>query len=286
MDQHTVSAGPIDLAVTEAGRGDPVIFVHGFPELAYSWRHQLPALADAGFRAIAYDQRGYGASGKPTEVEEYRLTKLVDDLFALADAVGIETFDLVGHDWGGIVAWSAAVMRPERLSTVTSLNVPYRGWCCGFPSISFIEENLQDRFGYVLAFQPIGVAEERFAADPAGWLRRSYESVAGRPDFQTDAEFATYVEAFTAGGMFGPINAYRNIDRNAADVAALADAEITMPALMITVDRDPVLPPQLAEGMERWIPDLRREHITRCGHWTQQEQPELVNELLIDFLRS
>lgn len=286
MDTYPVDVSGATLAVAEEGRGDPVVFVHGFPELAFSWRHQLPALAEAGFRAIAYDQRGYGGSSKPEAVDDYRLTTLVGDVVALADALDLETFHLVGHDWGSIVAWTTAVMHPERVETITSLNVPYRGWCCGFPTTEVIAERLSNRFGYVLSFQAVGETEARFAADPDAWLRRMYQGVAGRPDFMTEAEFAVYRDAFAAGGLFGPLAFYRNIDRNAADVAHLADAEVTMPALMVTADADPVLPASLADGMERWVPNLRVDHIEACGHWTQQEQPELVSELLIDFLRS
>jgi pimeloyl-ACP methyl ester carboxylesterase len=284
MAQHTVAVGDISLAVTEEGGGAPVILVHGFPELAYSWRHQLPALAEAGLRAIAYDQRGYGGSSKPEEVTDYRLLELVGDLFGLADALEIERFHLVGHDWGSIVAWSAAVIHPERISTLTSLNVPYRGWCCAFPTVQVIDERLRDRFAYVLSFQDVGAAEERFAAGPERWLRRSYQGVAADPEFQTSDEFSVYLDAFVAGGMFGPLSYYRNIDRNIADVSHLAGATVAAPTLMITADLDPVLPASLVDGMERWVPDLTVKAVTDCGHWTQQEQPEQVNGHLIEFL--
>jgi pimeloyl-ACP methyl ester carboxylesterase len=283
MATHTVAAGDVSLAITEEGEGDPVILIHGFPELAYSWRHQLPALAGAGFRAIAYDQRGYGGSSKPEDVDAYCLLALVDDLFGLADAVAVDRFHLVGHDWGSIVAWSAAVIRPERVATLTSLNVPYRGWCCGFPTLRVIEEQLRDRFAYVLSFQHAG-AEARFQAAPERWLRRSYQGVAADPGFMSDDEFGVYLDAFTTGGMFGPLAYYRNIDRNVSDVAYLADATITMPTLMITADRDPILPAALVHGMERWVPDLTVRAVTDSGHWTQQEQPEQVNAHLVEFL--
>ena len=285
MATHTVLVGEVSLAVTEMGEGEPVILVHGFPELAYSWRHQLPALAGFGFRAVAYDQRGYGGSTKPEKVTDYRLMELVGDLFGLADSLGIERFHLVAHDWGSIVAWTGAVVQPDRLITLTSLNVPYRGWCCGFPTLQVIEERLRDRFAYVLSFQETGVAEERFAAAPERWLRRSYQGVAADPDFMSDDESRVYLDAFVAGGMFGPLSYYRNIDRNAADVAHMADATVDVRTLMITADRDPVLPAALAEGMERWVPDLTVRAVTGSGHWTQQEQPGQVNDHLLAFLR-
>ena len=279
-----VDANGIQLAVTEAGEGEPVVLVHGFPELAFSWRYQLPALADAGLRVIAYDQRGYGDSSKPESIEDYAITALVDDLIGLLDAEEFDSAALVGHDWGSIVVWSAAVMFPERVSKVVSLNVPYRGWCTGFPSTEYIKEHLVDRFGYVLYFQETDRVEKAFAADPARWLKRSYRGVTANTEFQDDDEFAVYVDAFTAGGITGPVNYYRNIDANIEATAHLKDAAVSQPTLMVTTDYDPILPASLAEGMDRWVPDLRIAHIENCGHWTQQEQPDRVNELLVGFL--
>ena len=285
MESTIKVANGIDLAVTEEGMGDPVVLIHGFPELAYSWRHQLPALADAGFRAIAYDQRGYGGSSKPTTIEAYGLTNLVADVIGLLDVLEIERAILVGHDWGSIVVWTAALMYPDRVEKVVSLNVPYRGWCAGFPTIEFMAEHLADRFGYVLTFQEQGVTEEAFESDPYAWLRTIYSSIAADKDFMSGDDFAVYRDSFVEGGIFGPLGPYRNIDANAAATEYLANAPITQPTLMITADRDPILPPSLAEGMERWVADLTVVGIEHCGHWTQQEQPEHVNAALIDFLR-
>ncbi|CAN5286146.1 alpha/beta hydrolase [soil metagenome] len=280
---RTVTVGEVDLAVYEQGDGDPVVLVHGFPELAHSWRHQLPAIAGAGYRAIAYDLRGFGGSGRPGSVEAYRLTELVGDLVGLLDALHLDRAILVGHDWGSIVVWSAAVMAPDRVRAVVSLNVPYRGWCCGFPATATIEAGMMDRFGYVIGFQGTE-AERRFAADPTRWLQRTYARVAGGDGFMSEAEFAVYLDAFVAGGITAPLNLYRNIDRNVADAAPFAHASVAVPTLMIITDADPVLPAPLADGMQRWVPDLRTELITGCGHWTQQERPDEVNRLLIGFL--
>jgi pimeloyl-ACP methyl ester carboxylesterase len=281
-----VEANGIELAVTEAGDGPPVVLVHGFPELAYSWRNQIPALAAAGLHAIAYDHRGYGGSSKPEAVEDYALTTLVGDLIGLLDSEGIDQTALVGHDWGSIVVWTTALMHPDRVSTVVSLNVPYRGWCSGFPSIDYMtkDETLRNRFGYVLYFQEVGRAEKAFARSPSDWLRRSYLGITADTEFQSDEEFAVYVEAFTEGGIAGPINYYRNIDANLEATAHLKDAPVTQPTLMVTAEFDPVLPASLAEGMERWVPDLTVAHVEGSGHWTQQEQPDRVNELLTGFL--
>lgn len=275
----------VELAVTEEGAGDPVVFIHGFPELAYSWRHQIPALAGAGFRAIAYDQRGYGGSSKPDTVEAYGLINLVADAIGLLDVLEIDRATLVGHDWGSIVVWTAALMHPDRVENVVSLNVPYRGWCAGFPTIEFIKEHLADRFGYVLTFQEEGVTESVFAVDPDTWLRTIFSSIAADKDFMGDEDFAVYRNGFVDGGLFGPLGPYRNIDANAVATEHLANAPITQPTLMITADRDPILPPSLTEGMERWVADLTIAGIEHSGHWTQQEQPDHVNAALVDFLR-
>lgn len=279
-----VPANGIHLAVAEAGSGYPVVLLHGFPELAFSWRHQLPALAAAGFHAIAPDLRGYGASDKPGAVESYRLENLVADVVGLVDELGFERIALVGHDWGSIVAWTMAILHPGRVERLVSLNVPYRGHCNSFPSTAYIEEHLSDRFGYVLMLQQPGVAEAWFASDPAGKLGAMYRGAAAEPGFLSDEEFQTYLDAFMSGGITGPANFYRNIDRNERDTAALADAPITMPTLMVAADRDPVLPAALTNGMERWVPDLRVRIIENCGHWTQQEQPAALNEVLVEFL--
>jgi pimeloyl-ACP methyl ester carboxylesterase len=279
-----VATNGIELAVAAAGAGDPVVLLHGFPELAFSWRYQLPALADAGFHAIAPDLRGYGASDKPDEIEAYGLLTLVDDVIGLIDAFGYEKVSLVAHDWGAIIAWTAALTHPDRIERLVSLNVPYRGWCSAFPTTDYITEHLRDRFGYVLMLQEPGVAEAWFAADPRERLRGFYQSATANPDFLSAPDFEVFLSAFTAGTITGPANYYRNIDANHAATAHLANAPVTVPTMMVMADADPVLPPGLTDGMERWVPDLRIEMVEQCGHWTQQEHPATVNQLLVDFL--
>lgn len=274
----------IELAFDDVGKGRPIILIHGFPETRFSWRHQVPALVQAGHRVVAIDCRGYGASAKPEAVEAYALELVVEDIMALAEAESLERPVLVGHDWGSILAWTAAVLHPEAFAAVASLNVPYRGWCVGFPTISFIEEHLSDRFGYVVYFQREGQAEASFAKDPADWLRRTYTSLALRDDFLEAAELEVFVKAFTAGGIAGPLNYYRNIDRNHEALARFENAPIEIPALMVVADADPVLPASLVEGMDRWIPDLTVAPISSSGHWVQQEQPAQVNAALVTFL--
>jgi pimeloyl-ACP methyl ester carboxylesterase len=281
---RSIETNGVTLAVDDQGAGDAVVLLHGFPELAYSWRHQIPALVDAGYRAIAFDQRGYGGSSKPGSVDEYSLSHLVGDVVGLLDRLGIETATIVGHDWGSIVAWTTALVYPERVARVVSLNVPYRGACIGFPTTDVLREHLADRFGYVLMFQEVGVVEAIFQADPETWLKGVYAPLAVDKNFLTDDEFSVFADAFMAGGIAGPVNWYRNIDDNAAKYAEYLDASIPQPTLMIAADSDPVLPVNLTDGMDRWISDLTTVVIEGSGHWTQQEQPDAVNDVLINWL--
>lgn len=279
-----IETNGVSLAVDDEGAGDPIVLIHGFPELAYSWRYQIPALVGAGYRAIAFDQRGYGDSSKPDDVSDYTLTLLVDDVIGILNALEIESATVVGHDWGSIVAWSTAVTHPERVSRVVSLNVPYRGSCVGFPTTEVIREQLADRFGYVLMFQEEGVVESLFDADPRAWLKGAFDMVAGNKDFLRDHEFDYFLNAFESGGITGPVNFYRNIDANNEAFSQYLQAPITQPTLMIAADADPVLPLSLAEGMERWVPHLTTVTIADSGHWTQQEQPGAVTGALLDWL--
>lgn len=279
-----IETNRVTLAVDDEGAGDAIVMLHGFPELAYSWRYQIPALVGAGYRAIAFDQRGYGDSSKPTEIEDYSLQNLVADVIGVLDASEIEAATLVGHDWGSIVAWTTAITHPDRVSRVASLNVPYRGACVGFPTTDVIREQLADRFGYVLMFQDEGVVEAMFEADPAAWLSSVYSPIAANKDFLADRDFAAFVDAFSKGGIKGPVSWYRNIDTNAAHYSKYLDAPITQPTLMIVPDGDPVLPVSLSRGMDRWIPQLTTVTIRDSGHWTQQEQPAAVTAALLDWL--
>ncbi len=284
--KQTIATNGIRLSVTDGGAGSPVVLCHGFPELAFSWRHQIPALSAAGLRPIVPDLRGYGDSDKPEDVAEYGLLTLVADVVGLLDELDIEKAALVGHDWGSIITWTTTVLHPERVSKLVSLNVPYRGWCAAFPPISYIREHLSDRFGYVLLFQEPGKTESWFEADPEGRLAGFYQAATANPDFLTEKEFEVFRDAFVEGGIAGPLNYYRNIDANHSATKHLANSVIETPTLMIATDSDPVLPASLVEGMEEWVPNLRTEIIENCGHWTQQEQPERINQLLVDFLTS
>jgi len=267
----------------EQGQGLPVVMCHGFPELWYSWRFQIPALAEAGFRAIAPDLRGYGETDKPEAVEEYDMHHLTGDLVGLLDAIGEASAVFVGHDWGGGVVWDMSLMHPERVAAVIALNTPVnsRG---PTPPLEAYSRVPGGRFNYILNFQERDKPERQIEADIEGWLR-SMMRIAVQQDFLTDEDIRVFADAFRKGGLSGPINYYRNIQRNWETTRHLAGRQVTCPALMICAAGDPVLLPSMTNGMERWVPKLQKHIIEDCGHWTQQEQPEQVNRLMIDFLR-
>lgn len=306
--------GTIRLSVHETGAASqrpPVVFCHGFPELAYSWRHQLPAVADAGFRAIAPDQRGYGRSSTPEPIEAYSLDHLTGDLADLLDALEIDRAIFVGHDWGGFVAWAMPVLFPERCAGVVGVCTPYTP----FPTTSF----LRSMFGedpekmYMLWFQEPGVAEATLdprarllfekltvgGVDPqvlaeSGMAREGgatfnpfidLESVPelGEP-LLSDEELEVYASNFDRTGFRGGINWYRNIDANAAAHPEVGTAQLDLPALMICAEWDPALPPALAAGMPSVCSDLEMHTVAKAGHWVQQESPDEVNDLLVDWL--
>lgn len=313
ITHRQVETNGISMHVAEAGDGFPVLFCHGFPELWYSWRNQMQALAAAGFRAIAPDQRGYGGTDAPQDIGTYSVHHLVGDLTGLLDALSIEKAVVVGHDWGGIIAWQMALLAAHRVERVVGVNTPF------FPRMPMRPSELmramaQGNFHYVLYFQTPGVAEAELEADVARTLRGFFQSPdrarleallqagpqalgpatgglldrlpdAPHGDFLSAEDFAVYTESFGRTGFRGGLNWYRNFDYNWESTAYLNGAKVLQPALMITADLDPVLRPELAAGMELFVPNLRATHLVRdCGHWTQQEHPETVNRYLIEFL--
>lgn len=278
-----VETNGIRMHVIEEGSGYPVLLLHGFPELWYSWRHQLPVLAAAGFRAIAPDMRGYGDTDKPYPIEAYTIQELEADLVGLLDALEVERCAVVGHDWGSIITWHLALSRPDRFERIVSLNVPFSPRSDVRPTERF-KQVTDGRFNYILAFQPEGVAEARMDADVRGSLDGMMKRISADPGFISPEEFEVFVSAFERGGFRCPINYYRNFDRNWETTAHLAGRKVEQPTLMIIADKDPILRPEGAVGMERHIPNLRKVYIQDCGHWTQQERHEEVNQALIEFL--
>jgi pimeloyl-ACP methyl ester carboxylesterase len=313
--QRTVSTNGVELHVTEAGEGFPVVFAHGFPELAYSWRHQIPAVAAAGYRAIAPDQRGYGRSSKPEAIEDYDIVHLTDDLLGILDDLGEERAVFVGHDWGSMVVWQMAVLHPERVAGVCGMSVPFlpRG---PMPPVQLMRQVFGDSFFYILYFQEPGVADADLGADAGTTMRRMLAGLTVRQD-QTDQDLAGlaapdgrgfvdrmpepkelpgwlsqeeldfYTAEFSRTGFTGGINWYRNFDRNWELTEHVADRHVTMPSLFITGSDDPVNLMSSSALMDGWLDDHRGTHLVDgAGHWVQQEKPDEVNRLLLTFLDS
>jgi pimeloyl-ACP methyl ester carboxylesterase len=307
-----VKANGIRMHVAEAGEGYPVVMCHGFPELWYSWRHQLRALADAGFRAIAPDQRGYGDTDRPEPIDAYTQRKLVGDIVGMLDALAIGRCTIIGHDWGGAVAWNAALMAPESIERVIGINTPFLPRAPK-PPTELMREMAAGNFHYVLYFQQLGVAEAELERDVDRTLRGFYQGpadfaaaqpsnappgvfgpaggglldrFADRPHgkFLTDEDFDVFVRAFKKTGFRGGLNWYRNFDRNWEESAG-QEQRVDQPALMITAELDPVLRPEMAAGMKAWVPNLRKTVLIKgSGHWTQQEKPAEVNAAILEFL--
>jgi pimeloyl-ACP methyl ester carboxylesterase len=309
LPDRTTSAGArepgITLSVHEAGTGPAVVLCHGFPELAYSWRHQVPALAAAGFRVIAPDQRGYGGSDAPDPVEAYDLEHLTGDLVGLLDALGIDKAVFVGHDWGGFVTWAMPVMHPERAAGAIGVNTPYMA----FPTTDVLRRAFSDDERlYILWFQTPGLAEGVLDRHPrlvfeklmrrgvpatgsmmragrdANPFRRLESMEAVGPALLSDEEIDVYARAYAARGFRGPINWYRNPDRNKQLFPDVGAQTLDLPCLMITAEWDAALPPEMAAAMPELCSDLEIHMIRECGHWTQQEKPEELNRLMTDWL--
>ena len=306
-DPHFVNTNGIRMAVYEQGQGEPVIFVHGFPELAFSWRFQLPALADAGFRAIAPDQRGYGRTTAPPNVEDYRIEELIADINGLLDALELESAVFVGHDWGALVLWHMCLLCPERIKKQAILNIPFWPRPPSDP-IELARQRLGDDF-YIVNFQGSDEADRTFAEDPGlVFDRLMRKSQVVRAEFEmlppekrvlsllktisrtessgdpilNAAEREYFVSAFTRSGFTGPINWYRNWSRNWESMEGVPQI-INVPTLFIGAENDVLISPENIEGMKPFVPDLKI-HTLDCGHWTQQERPDEVNRILIDWL--
>jgi pimeloyl-ACP methyl ester carboxylesterase len=306
-----LASGALALSVLEAGQGPTVVLCHGFPDLAYAWRRLLPALAAAGFHAVAPDQRGYGDTGGPEAVEAYDIHHLTGDLVGLLDTLGVERAVFLGHDWGGTVAWMTALLHPARTAGVIGVNTPHYPR----PSTSPVAR-LRDLHGdshYMVAAQTPGELEAALARDvrrtftqlvrsavppaeaaaawarPDGSPRTLAEVVAGPPmpgtPLLSAPELDVYADAFARTGFAGGLNWYRNLDRNWATTPHLAGTPIRVPALLVTAEWDVLLPPSRAEHMRGLVPDLETVMLPRCGHWTPQERPEELARLVTGWLR-
>ncbi len=293
MSERRLDINGIELHVLEQGEGPLVVLCHGFPELAFSWRHQLSALSAAGFRVVAPDMRGYGQSSAPAQIESYDVVTLCGDLCGLLDVLGEESAVFIGHDWGANVVWQLSVLHPERVTAVAGLSVPFVPRAPAAP-IPIMREHLGEDF-YIVWFQEPGVADEALARDVRRTLTTSRQWTAQwaqeedrpsrRPDWLSEEELEVYVQAFERSGFTGGLNWYRNIDRNWELTAAVAERQVRQPALFLTGELDPVRSFMPAEAMHGWVDDLRAEIVVpAAGHWVQQQAPEAVNAALLEFL--
>jgi pimeloyl-ACP methyl ester carboxylesterase len=316
---RTVEANGIPIHLAEAGNGPLVLLCHGFPESWYSWRHQLEALAEAGYRAVAPDMRGYGQTGQPDDIDKYTLFHLVGDMVGVLNALSAPQAAVVGHDWGAPVAWHCALLRPDRFRAVDGLSVPFvpRG---SAPPTSVMPQTESSLF-YQLYFQAPGVAEAELGRNPRDTIRRLLYSLSGDvprgsdntlgdnapgmvprtggflarrsdpptlPAWLTEGDIDFYAGEFARSGFRGGLN--RNIDRNWELLAPFAGAKVTVPALYIAGDRDVVVKfprvDQLISNLKLFVPNLTKTiMLPGCGHWTQQERASEVNAALIAFLR-
>ena len=307
-EPHFINTNGIRMAVYEQGTGPAIILLHGFPELAYSWRHQLPTLAAAGFRAIAPDQRGYGQTTAPPNVADYAIEELIGDVHGLLDALDLESATFVGHDWGAIVLWHMAILAPDRIEKLIILNIPYFRRPTIDP-IMLMRERHGDDF-YIVNFQDSDEADRVFAEDPARFFdvvmrrrqisRQRFDSLPperkvvnfirslrqeqhfGEPLLQ-NKERDYYAAAYAKSGFTGPINWYRNWTHNWRMTAGV-DPTITIPTLFIGAVDDVIIAPEQIEAMKPLLTDLTVRSLADCGHWSQQEKPAEVNRLILDWL--
>lgn len=308
-----VQAGDLRMHVAEAGQGPLVLLLHGFPESWYSWRHQLTALAQAGYHAVAPDQRGYcqtgppDAPGRPAQPGDYTMLHLTGDVLALMDALGEESAVVAGHDWGAPVAWHCGLFRPDRIRGVIALSVPYRPRGTT-PPIATLRSVFGESF-YMVYFQQAGVADAELSRDPHATFRKILYSLSGDspgmtlipagggfldagaepprlPGWLSERDIDAYVAQYAQSGFTGPLNWYRNMDRSWELTGAWQHAPVRVPALFVAGDRDPVIGFIPVDGLADVVPMLTESIILPgCGHWTQQERPQEVNAAMIRFLR-
>ena len=296
-----ISVNGVELEVFEAGRenaGKPIVLCHGWPEHAFSWRYQMPALAAAGYHVIVPNQRGYGNSSRPTEVTDYDIEHLSGDLIALLDHYEYEEATFVGHDWGAFVVWGLTLLHPDRVNKVINLALPYQERT-EKPWIEFLEEILGGDYYFVHFNRQPGVADAVLEENTSQFLRNMFrknvppappepgmaminlaraESPLGEP-IMSDSELAIFVSAFESTGFTGSINWYRSLDHN-WHILADVDPIIQKPALMIYGDRD--LIPK-SENLTEFVPNVDVVSLD-CGHWIQQEKPEETNRVILNWL--
>ena len=311
VHERTVATNGVELHVVEAGEGPTVVLAHGFPELAYSWRHQVPALAAAGYHVIAPDQRGYGRSTRPEVLEDYDIEHLVGDLLGLLDDAREERAIFVGHDWGSLIVSNLALLAPDRVNAIVNMSVPFLPRA-PMPPVEMMRMAFVDAFFYIVYFQEPGVADANLGADPAMTMRRMLTGVSIRegetpdpagfandgrgfvermreperlPEWLSQEELDHYSAEFTRTGFTGGLNWYRNMDRNWSLTERIADMTVDKPSLFIGGKLDPVILMTSPESTVHLLGDHRGTVLVEgAGHWVQQEKPDEVNAALIGFL--
>lgn len=313
FEHQLLSVNGITLSIYSAGPLDgPVVWLlHGFPESWYSWRHQIRVLAEAGYRVLVPEMRGYGQTSAPDDVSSYDLMTVCADIQAAMDLLGQRSVAVVGHDWGAPVAWHLALLEQQRVRVIAAMAVPYGGRPKR-PAIEIIRSQFADRFNYILYFQQPGVAETELDQDiprtlrmmmhntsaavpkdfflqdkPAGSsLYQGMRDPGAPPAWCASDAFAVYLATFEGRGFRGALNWYRNFERNWERTAPLAERRVEQPALFLLGDKDPVgtLEAHTLQKMPSWVSDLEQHIVEDCGHWIQSEQPEQVNRLLLGFL--
>jgi pimeloyl-ACP methyl ester carboxylesterase len=313
VTHRSVHANGIDIHLAEAGDGPAVLLLHGFPELWYSWRHQLPALARAGYHAIAPDLRGYGRTTAPPAIEDYAMVHMAADVTGVLDALGADHAVVAGHDWGANIAWACAQLHPDRFAAVAALSVPFQPRPPEAP-LQLLHRMTGEHFNWVLYFQEPGVAEAELEHDVTRTLRLIFSALSadapqdlaprligglpagsrlldpipepGRlPPWLTREDLGYYATEFERTGFTGALNRYRNLDRDWADPGRTSTAAITQPALFIGGGRDTATRFVDHTPMKQAVARLRTVIIPGCGHWIQQEQPDAVTGELLTFLQ-
>jgi pimeloyl-ACP methyl ester carboxylesterase len=311
LTHRFVDANGLRHHVVEQGSGPLVLLLHGWPEGWYSWRHQLEALARAGFRAVAPDVRGYGRTDAPAEVHGYRIRDLVADAAGLVEALGEKTAVVVGHDWGAVIAWHCALLRPDVFRAVAALSIPLPVRS-PVPPMAVFRKRFEGQFFYMLYFQEPGVAEAELEADVRRSLRLVYYAASGDarpgpgffgkpagarlldgmvdppvlPDWLTEQDLDVYAADFARAGFRGGLNKYRAMDLDWHDLESLAGAKVEIPALFVAGERDmAIMRPTAIEDMAKRVPQMRAAIVLPGkGHWVQQEASAEVSDALTKFL--
>jgi Predicted hydrolases or acyltransferases (alpha/beta hydrolase superfamily) len=320
LKHRTIETNGIKMHIAEQGEGPLVILLHGFPEIWYSWRNQIPVLAEAGYHIVAPDLRGFGDTDSPKDIDKYTMLHLVGDIVGLLDALDEEKAVIVGNDWGATIAWNAALLRPDRFNGIVALTVPMMPQP-PIPPTSIFPQNEKELF-YTLYFQNPGVAEKEFESDagftvhnlfysasgdagprkendgtpnPFSMVSREYGLLSALPapkktSWLSEKDLEIYAKAFKKTGFSGGLNYYRNLDKNRELLSCFNGMKVTIPALFMVGKRDVGLSipgmDQIISEMKDIVPNLRKTiYIENCGHWAQQEKPKEVSSAIISFLK-